>query len=116
MENGGGPDERQNESCYIVEVKCLGILNSHCLGLNLVLSLSYVIFFLCFSFYRVWGIKVKKNMCIKPLNLLILNRMSWGAWLAKLVKHRTLGFHSGPNSGALRWSPESGSVLSGESA
>ena len=35
-------------------------------------------------------------------------RRSWGAWVAQLVKHLTLGFSSGLGLRVMRWSPASG--------
>lgn len=42
--------------------------------------------------------------------------LMWGAWVAHLVKLPTLDFSSGHDHGILRSRPESGPVLSGESA
>lgn len=40
LEDGGGPDGRQRGKHYTLGVKGSGLLGSHCLGLNLVLSLT----------------------------------------------------------------------------
>ena len=42
--------------------------------------------------------------------------MFWGAWVAQLVEHPTLGFGSDDDLRVVRWSPVSGSMLSRESA
>lgn len=51
----------------------------------------------------------EKLLCLERINY-------WGAWVAQLVEHLTLGFRSSHDLRVVRQSPELGSVLNKESA
>ena len=52
------------------------------------------------------------------MEFIVLNRnvVSWGTWVAQLVKYQTLDFGSGHDLRVLRLSPEWGSTVGMESA